>query len=250
MKTPKHMQKPTHIYVEFNKDANTLTAHYGKLRPVMESKICDLGAYTIPFEHPNLSTVCYFEQIGAKVHPLNGQTSNELRKRIKNDAKKRGISVVKQEDIYSLQKLLFFEVEMATAKTVRPSGALYTRSLGACIGISIYNPKTHYSHLFHTPGCDRETMPSITGHLERILSDEEGIKGGNVEVNIASGLFAPFFGYEVEEAIRNAREELMLFFFSRDIEPTTHFAEENGEAITFMSVRSNGLVEIIKEWIF
>ncbi len=238
------MAKPTHMYLEVKDGA--LLAHYGKLKLVTEMYE---DSYRIAFKHPKRGEVSSFLQIGEPVkYDLgNEKEVRDLKNGIKRDAVKKGIFVVRPDDIYCFHELEFYEVPMGQAKTTIPPGGLYTKSIGTCLGISIYNENTRYTHLFHTPGCEPETMPKIIGHLEHILS-EQGTGMEHVKVNIASGLLAFFWGDEVEATIRSARENLLLFFFSKDIEPVIHFAETRGEAYMFMSIEPHqGLVEVIKK---
>lgn len=242
------MAKPTHAYIEHDNEGHAFKAHYGKLQAVMEH-LSDpgLGGFNAVFKHPTKGPLACFNPIGEpEVIAVNGKSAEETRRQIKSGIRREGIAIVQRESLYSGKPLIFFEVGMAEAKTVRPPGGLYTQSLGPCFGISLYNPETHYTHLFHTPGCERKDIPGILKHLEDMLA-QQAAGADKVQVNIASGLMT-WDDEEVEQLIRTAREQLVLSFFARNLEPKTHFVEKKGYAVGFMAINShNGLVEIIEK---
>lgn len=241
------MTKPTHMYIEFDNEKNIFTAHYGRMNPIMEYIPDKGGVVTEHFKHPKKGFVYYFKQIGEpEMHRLDGKPIKSVRNHIKNYARNKKINIVKPEDIFSHEELFFCKVEMCTARTTEPPGGLYSTNIATCMGISLYNSETKYTHLFHTPGCDEEMMPLIFGHLDNRLLEQE-TKMNNIEVNIASGLVT-LGDEEVVEIISEARDGLLEYFFSKNINPKIHFAENRGESIRYMSINpNNGFVEAIKE---
>ena len=245
------MAKPTHMCIQYDTERNTVTAHYGKASLIKEHTPDPIfgGFIKEPFKHPEKGRVYFFRQVrDPDVYDTHTTPVHSIEKELRKEARKKGIQFVKADNVHSFQKLFYFKVEMGTAKTTKPPGGLYTTDLATCIGISIFNQETHYTHLFHTPGCDEEIMPDIINHLGSMLA-QQNTRPDKIQVNIASGLIT-LGDDEVEEIIKKARDKLVEFFFSRDIDPKTHFAETRGEAYMFMSVNPHdGLVEAIKKCI-
>lgn len=242
------MVKPTHMYIVHDEQQKTLRVHYGKLKPIMEYIPDELGGTKVHFKHPERGFVYSFKSAGEpEAHLVDEKSAQQVRNQIKNQARKRNIKIVKPDEVYSETELFFCKVEMGMGRTSIPPAGFYTTDLGACIGISLYNPNSQYTHLFHTPGCDDDRMPTIVRYLEDRLTEQNSTDLSAMQVNIASGLFT-LGDDEVEAIIRKARNKLVEFFFSKDIDPKTHFAEQRGEVITFMSIEPHrGLVDIVKK---
>jgi hypothetical protein len=240
------MTRPRAMYIEQDKTQGIIKVHYGKAKPIIEFyKDPVLGLLDKHFKHPTRGNVYYFRDTqNPEIHKTNGKTVNHIKK----DARKRKIKEYNPQQIYSNEALKMVYVDMGQfVSSINPEGGLYTNSLATCIGVAMRNPENKHASLFHTPGCEKETIP----YIQKIITSQIDLLGTHpkLEVTIASGL-VNMDDEEIIDIISFAREKIEEFFFDLNIEPTMHLAESE-EMISFMSINPNdGLVDIIKKSIY
>lgn len=252
------MSNPSHAYIERKQDE--FVVHLGVAKEIYEAventdrptNMFEAMFFNphklIPFAHPSIPHPMSFIPHGKPIsYKIGEQNEGKLRNRLKHLTKKSHKSikfVPNPESIYCNEEMIAHYVPMGHNINAPQNTGLYTKNLGPCFGIAIYNSNNKNTSLLHSNGCGEELTEQITRSIDNMLESPE-FRNGTLEVNIANGLLT-MGDDEVYGYIMQTRDDLLEYFFGKNIDPTVHFTKERGEVINFFMIKPDKTVDVIK----